>query len=75
MATALQSSRLLVREAAHMIDEDHPAKATMCAMAKLQATEASFKVNAVRNLGMAYVFCRAPASFLQWFSEYRSGQE
>jgi len=46
MATSLQSSRLLVRQAAHLIDEDEdsPTAFVYCAMAKLQATEDCFRI-------------------------------
>lgn len=44
MATALQASRLLVRKAAAAIDEDTADKTTLCAMAKLQGTDAGFKI-------------------------------
>lgn len=56
MVTALQSSRLLVRKAAQMIDEDHADKATMSAMAKLKATEDSYQVNDAWNIEIAQVF-------------------
>ncbi|XP_002408432.3 isobutyryl-CoA dehydrogenase, mitochondrial-like [Ixodes scapularis] len=44
MATALQTSRLIVRKAAESIDLDSPYKTALCAMAKLHGTEAGFKV-------------------------------
>jgi isobutyryl-CoA dehydrogenase len=44
MATDLTASRLLVRQAASMLDEGHPAKTPLCAMAKLQATEKCYGV-------------------------------
>jgi len=39
MGTTLMSSRLLVRHAAKLIDEEHPDKTTACAMAKRYATD------------------------------------
>lgn len=44
MATDLQSARLMVRQAARMLDEKHPASTAFCAMAKRQATDACFDV-------------------------------
>lgn len=44
MATGLQTSRLIVRRAAQSIDDNAPDKMTLCAMAKLHATEVGFKI-------------------------------
>jgi len=44
MAASLHSSRLIVRNAAMLLDEKHPDATTACAMAKLRATDASFDI-------------------------------
>ncbi|RUS29791.1 acyl-CoA dehydrogenase/oxidase [Jimgerdemannia flammicorona] len=44
MATALLSSRLMVRQAARMLDEGSAAASVYCAMAKLQSTEDCFQI-------------------------------
>ncbi|KAG0264550.1 Isobutyryl-CoA dehydrogenase, mitochondrial [Actinomortierella ambigua] len=44
MATALMSSRLMIRQAATMLDQNHPDVAAFCAMAKLHATDECFKI-------------------------------
>ncbi|KAF9933972.1 Isobutyryl-CoA dehydrogenase, mitochondrial [Linnemannia zychae] len=44
MATSLLSSRLMIRQAATMLDQNHPSVASICAMAKLHATEECFKI-------------------------------
>ena len=44
MATNLQASRLMVRNAAILMDEEHVHKTTHCAMAKQFATEKCFNV-------------------------------
>lgn len=44
MATSLLSSRLLVRNAAKLLDEKHPDATTACAMAKVSATDAGFTI-------------------------------
>jgi alkylation response protein AidB-like acyl-CoA dehydrogenase len=44
MATDLQSARLMVRQAASMLDGGHPAATPMCAMAKRDATDKCFDV-------------------------------
>jgi alkylation response protein AidB-like acyl-CoA dehydrogenase len=44
MATALESSRLMLWRAATALDEDDPDKVELCAMAKLHATEACYDV-------------------------------
>lgn len=44
MATDLQGARLMVRQAARMLDSAHPASTAFCAMAKRQATDACFDV-------------------------------
>ncbi|KAL1425606.1 hypothetical protein MTO96_019033 [Rhipicephalus appendiculatus] len=44
MATGLLTSRLVVRRAAQSIDDNTPDKMTLCAMAKLHATEVGFKI-------------------------------
>ncbi|KAG0220856.1 Isobutyryl-CoA dehydrogenase, mitochondrial [Mortierella sp. GBA43] len=44
MATSLLSSRLMVRQAAMMLDQNHPDAASICAMAKLHSTDECFKI-------------------------------
>lgn len=44
LATKLTSSRLIVRQAAKMLDENSPATASWAAMAKLQATEDCYDI-------------------------------
>ncbi|MDA0250840.1 MAG: acyl-CoA dehydrogenase family protein [Mycobacterium sp.] len=44
MATALQTSRLMLWRAASALDNDEPDKVTLCAMAKLHVTDACFDV-------------------------------
>jgi len=44
MATALETSRLMLWRAADALDNDDPAKASLCAMAKLYVTDACFDV-------------------------------
>ena len=44
MATKIHSSRLLVRQAARMLDTDSVGSTEFCAMAKLYATDACFEV-------------------------------
>lgn len=44
MATALQTSRVLLWRAATALDEDHPQKVELCAMAKRYVTDACFDV-------------------------------
>ncbi|KAF8953314.1 Isobutyryl-CoA dehydrogenase, mitochondrial, partial [Entomortierella lignicola] len=44
MATSLMSSRLMVRQAATLMDQNHPNVASYCSLAKVYATEASFKI-------------------------------
>ncbi|KAJ1340169.1 hypothetical protein BSLG_005162 [Batrachochytrium salamandrivorans] len=44
MATSLQTSRLIVREAARQLDTNSPTASAWCAMAKLHATDKCFKV-------------------------------
>jgi alkylation response protein AidB-like acyl-CoA dehydrogenase len=44
MATQLQASRLLVRNAADGLDEDNPNASAMCAMAKQFATDACYQI-------------------------------
>lgn len=44
MATNLQASRLMVRNAAAAIDNNHPSVASLCAMAKLFATDHCFDI-------------------------------
>ncbi|MGV0684390.1 acyl-CoA dehydrogenase family protein [Mycolicibacterium thermoresistibile] len=44
MATALQTSRLMLWRAATALDENHPDKVELCAMAKLHVTEACYEV-------------------------------
>ena len=45
MATKLVTSRLIVRQAARLLDEKHSSSPAMCAMAKLHATDNCFEVN------------------------------
>jgi alkylation response protein AidB-like acyl-CoA dehydrogenase len=44
MATRLTTSRLMVRQAARMLDEKHPAAPAYCAMAKRVATDYGFQI-------------------------------
>lgn len=44
MATDLQASRLMVRQAATMLDENHPGAAAFCAMAKLLSTDKCYQI-------------------------------
>lgn len=44
MATELQTSRALLWRAATALDEDHPDRVELCAMAKLHVTDACFEV-------------------------------
>jgi alkylation response protein AidB-like acyl-CoA dehydrogenase len=44
MATALESSRMMLWRAASALDEDHPDKVELCAMAKLHVTDACYDV-------------------------------
>lgn len=44
MATALITSRLIVRQAAHALDSKSPDASTLCSMAKLSATDQCFEV-------------------------------
>ncbi|KAL1915094.1 uncharacterized protein VTP21DRAFT_7575 [Calcarisporiella thermophila] len=44
MATSLNASRLMVRQAASLLDQDSSLAPTYCAMAKLKATEDCFKI-------------------------------
>ncbi|AFM15797.1 acyl-CoA dehydrogenase [Mycolicibacterium chubuense NBB4] len=44
MATALETSRVLLWRAATALDDDHPAKVELCAMAKRYVTDACFDV-------------------------------
>lgn len=44
MATSLLASRLMVRQAATMLDQGHPDVASFCAMAKLQSTDACYQI-------------------------------
>ncbi|KAI9189909.1 hypothetical protein H9P43_001342 [Blastocladiella emersonii ATCC 22665] len=44
MATALTSSRLMVRHAATLLDEGSPMAPAVCAMAKIEATEKCFDI-------------------------------
>lgn len=45
MSAHLVSSRLLVRNAATALDENHSDTVALCAMAKFMATEACFNVS------------------------------
>jgi alkylation response protein AidB-like acyl-CoA dehydrogenase len=44
MATALESSRMMLWRAATALDSDHPEKVELCAMAKLHVTDACYDV-------------------------------
>jgi len=44
MATELEAARLMVRNAAHALDNRHPEATKLCAMAKRFATDAGFQV-------------------------------
>jgi len=44
MGASLLSSRLLVRNAAKLLDEKHPDATTACAIAKLRATDTGFDI-------------------------------
>ena len=44
MATSLLASRLMIRQAANMLDQNHPDVASYCAMAKLHSTDECFKI-------------------------------
>ncbi len=44
MATALETSRMMLWRAAHALDDGHPNKVELCAMAKLYVTDACFEV-------------------------------
>ena len=44
MATALITSRLIVRQAANALDSKSPDASTLCSMAKLSATDQCFEV-------------------------------
>ncbi|MBX7432130.1 acyl-CoA dehydrogenase family protein [Mycobacterium sp. Y57] len=44
MATALETSRMMLWRAAHALDDNHPDKVELCAMAKLYVTDACFDV-------------------------------
>jgi len=44
MATDLVAGRLMVRNAAIALDNDHPHVVTLCSMAKLFTTDKSFEV-------------------------------
>lgn len=45
MATKLVASRLLVREAAKALQENHPDAVSLCSMAKLFVTDECFNVS------------------------------
>lgn len=53
MTTNLQASRLMVRQAAQLLDAEHPQAASFCAMAKLFATDHCFNV---RYLKLFYLY-------------------
>ncbi|GFM17208.1 MULTISPECIES: acyl-CoA dehydrogenase family protein [Mycobacteriaceae] len=44
MATALETSRMMLWRAARALDDSHPDKVELCAMAKLHVTDACFEV-------------------------------
>ncbi|MDY6995645.1 MAG: acyl-CoA dehydrogenase family protein [Actinomycetota bacterium] len=44
MATALETSRMMLWRAARALDDNHPDKVELCAMAKLYVTDACFEV-------------------------------
>ena len=44
MATKLVTSRLIIRNAAQALSDEHPDHVTLCSMAKLYGTETCFEV-------------------------------
>ena len=57
MATELEAARLMVRRAAHALDNKHPEATKLCAMAKRFATDAGFQVaNDALQLHGGYVY-------------------
>jgi alkylation response protein AidB-like acyl-CoA dehydrogenase len=59
MATELDAARLMVRRAAHALDEKHPKATQYCAMAKRFATDAGFQVaNQALQLHGGYGYLR-----------------
>jgi alkylation response protein AidB-like acyl-CoA dehydrogenase len=44
MAANVHTSRLIIREAARSLDDQHPERTTLCAMAKMTATERCYQV-------------------------------
>ncbi|WP_397401535.1 isobutyryl-CoA dehydrogenase [Phenylobacterium sp.] len=59
MATELDAARLMVRRAAHALDEKHPKSTQYCAMAKRFATDAGFEVaNQALQLHGGYGYLR-----------------
>lgn len=49
MATKLVASRLLVREAARALQENHSDAVPLCSIAKLFATDECYNVSFIRN--------------------------
>ena len=59
MATELDAARLMVRRAAHALDQKHPKATQYCAMAKRFATDAGFEVaNQALQLHGGYGYLR-----------------
>ena len=59
MATELDAARLMVRRAAHAVDQKHPRATQYCAMAKRFATDAGFEVaNQALQLHGGYGYLR-----------------
>jgi alkylation response protein AidB-like acyl-CoA dehydrogenase len=59
MATELDAARLMVRRAAHALDNRHPRATQYCAMAKRFATDAGFEVaNQALQLHGGYGYLR-----------------
>lgn len=61
MATDLTASRLMVRHAAVNLDEQSPNVASVCAMAKLFATDHCFQVKMLKEKNIGKCTC---SSFL-----------
>lgn len=56
MATKLVASRMMIRNAATSLGEEHPNHVTLCSMAKLYATEACFEVIASPHFTDSFIF-------------------
>ena len=68
MATKLVASRALVRNAAIALDSNHPNVASLCAMAKLFATDNCFEVSTIFRIGHFNPFWNkcSKASNISW---------